>query len=88
LLLSVLSAVEKLSGGRPLILRIEDLHWADSASTGCQSFEATDFFVHRRRLDTSSALAPWQIGVLEVRDARIDNCPTKHLDVLAEVLVV
>ena len=31
---------------------------------GCQSFEATDFLVFRRRFDPGSALILWQVGVL------------------------
>jgi uncharacterized protein YabN with tetrapyrrole methylase and pyrophosphatase domain len=31
---------------------------------GCQSFEATDFLVYRRRFDPGSALILWQVGVL------------------------
>ncbi len=42
----------------------------DPSSDGCQSFEATDFLVRRRRPDPTSALVLWQIGVIGVRDAR------------------
>lgn len=35
----------------------------DPAITGCQSFEATDFLVHKRKFDKSSLLILWQIGV-------------------------
>ncbi len=31
---------------------------------GCQSFEATDFLVYRRRFDAASALVLWQIGII------------------------
>ncbi len=34
----------------------------DPAATGCQSFEATDFLLHRRRHDPRSALILWQVG--------------------------
>lgn len=34
----------------------------DPSTFGCQSFEATDFLVHRRKFDTSSHLILWQIG--------------------------
>jgi uncharacterized protein YabN with tetrapyrrole methylase and pyrophosphatase domain len=36
----------------------------DPASTGCQSFEATDFLVYQRKFDPHSSLILWQIGVI------------------------
>ena len=36
----------------------------DPAVNGCQSFEATDFLLHERSIDTSSQLVLWQVGVL------------------------
>jgi Tetrapyrrole (Corrin/Porphyrin) Methylases len=36
----------------------------DPAVTGCQSFEATDFLVNSRVVDTSAQLILWQVGVL------------------------
>jgi uncharacterized protein YabN with tetrapyrrole methylase and pyrophosphatase domain len=36
----------------------------DPAMTGCQSYEATDFMIHGRTIDTSSMVILWQIGVL------------------------
>ncbi len=36
----------------------------DPARSGCQSYEATDFLVYRRKLDPSSALVLWQAGVV------------------------
>jgi precorrin-6B methylase 1 len=36
----------------------------DPAVNGCQSYEATDFLLHMRTIDTSSQLVLWQIGVL------------------------
>jgi len=36
----------------------------DPLRSGCQSFEATDFLVFRRKFDTSSALLLWQAGVV------------------------
>jgi Tetrapyrrole (Corrin/Porphyrin) Methylases len=36
----------------------------DPAVTGLQSYEATDFVVHRRRPDTAATLVLWQIGVV------------------------
>lgn len=36
----------------------------DPADHGCQSYEATDFLVHDRMVDPTSALVLWQIGVV------------------------
>jgi precorrin-6B methylase 1 len=36
----------------------------DPATTGCQSYEATDFLFNARRFDASSVLVLWQIGIL------------------------
>jgi hypothetical protein len=39
----------------------------DPAVHGCQSFEASDFLVRRRRFDTSSNLILWQVGAIGVK---------------------
>jgi uncharacterized protein YabN with tetrapyrrole methylase and pyrophosphatase domain len=36
----------------------------DPATMGCQSYEATDFMLHNRNIDSSSTVILWQIGVL------------------------
>jgi uncharacterized protein YabN with tetrapyrrole methylase and pyrophosphatase domain len=36
----------------------------DPAMTGCQSYEATDFFVNGRKIDPTSSVILWQIGVV------------------------
>jgi uncharacterized protein YabN with tetrapyrrole methylase and pyrophosphatase domain len=36
----------------------------DPATSGCQSYDATDFLVHRRTIDPSTALILWQIGAI------------------------
>jgi len=36
----------------------------DPATSGCQSYEATDFLINRRRVDPTSHLILWQVGVL------------------------
>src|SRR5438876_10133388 len=36
----------------------------DPAATGLQSYEATDFLVHRRPPDEAATLVLWQIGVV------------------------
>jgi uncharacterized protein YabN with tetrapyrrole methylase and pyrophosphatase domain len=38
----------------------------DPGETGCQSFEATDFLVFKRKFDTSSPLILWQVGLVGV----------------------
>ncbi len=38
----------------------------DPGDNGCQSFEATDFLIHRRRFDPRSLLVVWQIGAIGV----------------------
>jgi uncharacterized protein YabN with tetrapyrrole methylase and pyrophosphatase domain len=45
----------------------EDCLFADlgiDPAAGCQSYEATDFLLHGRRIDTSAALVLWQAGVV------------------------
>jgi precorrin-3B methylase len=53
----------------------EDCLFADlglnPGESGCQSYEATDFLAHRRRIDATAPLVLWQAGVLgesSVRD--------------------
>lgn len=58
----------------------------DPADSGCQSFEATDFLVHRRGFDPTSSMILWQIGVIGVRDTRSQLDPSYGLGLLAEVL--
>ncbi|HEY1648916.1 MAG TPA: SAM-dependent methyltransferase [Terracidiphilus sp.] len=36
----------------------------DPADNGCQSYEATDFVLHQRKLDPSSAVILWQISFI------------------------
>ena len=59
----------------------------DPGQRGCQTFEATDFLVRRRRFDPTSHLVLWQLGGLGVTDFRegdLWNRPA--LGVLAEAL--
>jgi uncharacterized protein YabN with tetrapyrrole methylase and pyrophosphatase domain len=42
----------------------------DPGVRGCQSFEATDFLLRRRRFDPTSTLVLWQIGGIGVFDFR------------------
>ena len=57
----------------------------DPATTGCQSYEATDFLIHRRQIDTGSALILWQIGAVGQVDYR-RKCNSRGLAVLVETL--
>lgn len=60
----------------------------DPGEYGCQSFEATDFLIHRRFFDTSSHLILWQvsvIGILNHPPISFDN--TKGLQVLMNYLL-
>jgi hypothetical protein len=49
----------------------------DPSSSGCQSYEATDFLIYRRRFDRRSALLLWQVGVIAIsthkRQSRVWN---------------
>jgi hypothetical protein len=58
----------------------------DPGRSGCQSFEATDFLIYQRQIDTGSSLILWQISV--IGDF---GCKTPYnargLEVLAQVLV-
>ncbi len=51
----------------------------DPAVNGCQSYEATDFMVHDRSVDTSSQLVLWQVGVLGDRTFRKDGYDVDRL---------
>jgi uncharacterized protein YabN with tetrapyrrole methylase and pyrophosphatase domain len=59
----------------------------DPGERGCQSFEATDFLVRRRRFDPTSGLVLWQVGRLGEPSVR-DNmfCRPERLEVLTSVL--
>lgn len=58
----------------------------DPAFPGCQSFEATDFLIHRRQFDVSAALILWQIGVIGVHTCELRGHEPRNLDVLAGYL--
>lgn len=59
----------------------------DPCSAGCQSYEATDFLLFRRRFDPTSALILWQVGVLGESAARKDmSSRPERLKVLAASL--
>jgi uncharacterized protein YabN with tetrapyrrole methylase and pyrophosphatase domain len=58
----------------------------DPSRFGCQSYEATDFLVHRRRIDPTAALVLWQIGTVGSVAAAATTQAT-GLPVLVEVLL-
>jgi uncharacterized protein YabN with tetrapyrrole methylase and pyrophosphatase domain len=61
----------------------------DPSSSGCQSFEATDFLIYRRRFDPRSTLLLWQVGVIAVSTHKGDSRPWNRngLRVLTERLL-
>jgi uncharacterized protein YabN with tetrapyrrole methylase and pyrophosphatase domain len=60
----------------------------DPATSGCQSFEATDFLVRRRVFDPTSALVLWQAGaVADLTYRRSGRYARAGARVLAEVLL-
>jgi uncharacterized protein YabN with tetrapyrrole methylase and pyrophosphatase domain len=59
----------------------------DPGGRGCQSFEATDFLLHQRRFDPTSALILWQIGVLGERSVRQGmTARVERIEMLVRVL--
>ncbi len=58
----------------------------DPSRFGCQSYEATDFLVHRRRIDSTAALILWQIGTVGSITAAVDAV-AGGLAVLVETLL-
>jgi uncharacterized protein YabN with tetrapyrrole methylase and pyrophosphatase domain len=58
----------------------------DPSRVGCQSYEATDFLVHRRRADPSAMLVLWQIGTVGSVSASANAQPS-GLRVLVETLL-
>lgn len=58
----------------------------DPSSSGCQSFEATDFLVYRREYDSSSHLILWQPGVIGMKDRPVSHNPEMGLKILMDYL--
>ena len=58
----------------------------DPARTGCQSFEATDFLIHKRKFDTGCSLILWQIGCIGDLTFNLGPYDSRGLDVLTEYL--
>jgi uncharacterized protein YabN with tetrapyrrole methylase and pyrophosphatase domain len=58
----------------------------DPARFGCQCYEATDFLVHGRQIDTTAALVLWQIGTVG-NSAAAEQATPSGLAVLVQVLL-
>ena len=58
----------------------------DPARFGCQCYEATDFLVHGRQVDTTAALVLWQIGTVG-NSAAAEEATPSGLAVLVQVLL-
>nr|WP_193570560.1 SAM-dependent methyltransferase [Luteibacter yeojuensis] len=59
----------------------------DPGRFGCQHFEATQFMLHRRMVDTSAWLLLWQVGIAgDLGGGRFDT-DAARLGVLVDVLV-
>lgn len=58
----------------------------DPGTLGCQSYEATDFMRHARRIDPSAALIIWQIAVAGDLSFREFAPDPRRLDLLAKLL--
>jgi uncharacterized protein YabN with tetrapyrrole methylase and pyrophosphatase domain len=67
----------------------EDCLFADlgvDPALGCQSYEATDFLVHGRRVDTTATLVLWQLGTVGSAAASAEARPS-GLGVLVDALL-
>lgn len=58
----------------------------DPGRNGCQSFEATDFLLRRRKFDPTSALILWQIAMTGNLGFEREKSQMRGLKVLSEVL--
>jgi uncharacterized protein YabN with tetrapyrrole methylase and pyrophosphatase domain len=58
----------------------------DPGAHGCQSFEATDFLIRRRRFDPHSSLLLWQVGLVGELHKRARYDVRRGLAVLVEEL--
>lgn len=59
----------------------------DPADVGCQSYEATDFILNARKVDTTAALVIWQIAVAGDLSYTLLEPDPRRLAVLVEVLL-
>jgi hypothetical protein len=58
----------------------------DPATHGCQSYDATDYLVHRRTIDVGAALILWQMGALGEWTSRRGGSDLSALPTLVERL--
>jgi uncharacterized protein YabN with tetrapyrrole methylase and pyrophosphatase domain len=58
----------------------------DPGKNGCQSFEATDFLIRRRKFDSTSALILWQIAMIGNLGFYKEGGYSHGLSILAEYL--
>jgi hypothetical protein len=59
----------------------------DPGRCGCQHYEASQFMVHRRRIDTSAYLVLWQVGVAGDPSLTRFSTGPAYRQVLVDVLV-
>ncbi|MDZ4690042.1 SAM-dependent methyltransferase [Terricaulis sp.] len=59
----------------------------DPGRLGCQSYEATDFIVNARKIDTTAVLIIWQIAVAGELTLRVLAPDARRLAVLVKVLL-
>jgi len=58
----------------------------DPGKTGCQHYEATQFMLYRRRVDTAAWLVLWQVGLAGDRSLKHFSTSDAHRQVLVDVL--
>ncbi|WP_298623791.1 SAM-dependent methyltransferase [uncultured Legionella sp.] len=59
----------------------------DPGSSGCQSFEATDFLIYQRQFDASSHLILWQIDAIGIMDHESTNNKKTGILLLLDYLI-
>jgi siroheme synthase len=59
----------------------------DPGTSGCQSFEATDFLIRQRRFDPNSTLILWQAALIAVLVKPSEAANRRGLQVLADYLI-
>ncbi|WP_444994156.1 SAM-dependent methyltransferase [Aliikangiella sp. IMCC44359] len=59
----------------------------DPASTGCHSFEATQFLLTKRNIDTGAALILWQIGLVGEHTLKLQTAGKQGLSAITQLLM-
>jgi uncharacterized protein YabN with tetrapyrrole methylase and pyrophosphatase domain len=59
----------------------------DPGDAGCQSYEASDWLIHARNLDTAAPLILWQIAVVADRTMQRLTSDPRRVAILTEVLL-